>query len=293
MKKAKAKAKAKAGAGGRNDGTPRRHQGGHRNARGRTARRAPGRAEKDKKKRTRRAAARRSAPPLMTKAVPSTGERLAAVGVGHQQLQPDDGGRTRRAARSARGPHGRGCLGHRHGAGVPPVRRSRSASCWPTSAIASRRSSPPRSRRADGNLAKGVAMIEESRRRLRTDVLDLVQIHSLNGVDVLFPHLYRAQAERARSAMSASPRRAAVAARCDGRAHQLAADRFHPGGLLARQSRGGGRGAAGGAREARRRADQPALRRAARWQPVLARRAARICRNGRRRSTRAAGARCS
>ena len=33
-------------------------------------------------------------------------------------------------------------------------------------------------------------MIEESKRRLKTDVLDLVQIHSLNGVDVLFPHLF-------------------------------------------------------------------------------------------------------
>ena len=33
-------------------------------------------------------------------------------------------------------------------------------------------------------------MIEESKRRLRTDVLDLVQIHSLRGVDVLFQHLY-------------------------------------------------------------------------------------------------------
>jgi aryl-alcohol dehydrogenase-like predicted oxidoreductase len=32
-------------------------------------------------------------------------------------------------------------------------------------------------------------MIRESMRRLKTDVLDLVQIHSLNGVDVLFPHL--------------------------------------------------------------------------------------------------------
>ena len=42
----------------------------------------------------------------------------------------------------------------------------------------------------NGNLAQGVAMIEESKRRLKTDVLDLVQIHSLNGVDVLFPHLF-------------------------------------------------------------------------------------------------------
>ena len=42
----------------------------------------------------------------------------------------------------------------------------------------------------EGDLAKGIAMIEESKRRLKTDVLDLVQIHSLNGVEVLFPHLF-------------------------------------------------------------------------------------------------------
>ena len=42
----------------------------------------------------------------------------------------------------------------------------------------------------EGDLAKGIAMIEESKRRLKTNVLDLVQIHSLNGVDVLFPHLF-------------------------------------------------------------------------------------------------------
>ena len=36
--------------------------------------------------------------PLMTKAVPSTGERLAAVGVGTNNYSPDDGGRARRAS---------------------------------------------------------------------------------------------------------------------------------------------------------------------------------------------------
>ena len=41
-----------------------------------------------------------------------------------------------------------------------------------------------------GDLAQGIAMIEESRRRLKTDLIDLLQIHSLNGVDVLFPHLH-------------------------------------------------------------------------------------------------------
>jgi aryl-alcohol dehydrogenase-like predicted oxidoreductase len=41
----------------------------------------------------------------------------------------------------------------------------------------------------EDDLAKGIAMVEESRRRLKTDVIDLLQIHSLNGVNVLFPHL--------------------------------------------------------------------------------------------------------
>jgi aryl-alcohol dehydrogenase-like predicted oxidoreductase len=41
----------------------------------------------------------------------------------------------------------------------------------------------------EGDLAKGIAMIEESKRRLKTDVIDLLQIHSLNGVDKLFPHM--------------------------------------------------------------------------------------------------------
>jgi aryl-alcohol dehydrogenase-like predicted oxidoreductase len=41
----------------------------------------------------------------------------------------------------------------------------------------------------EDDLAKGIAMIQESKRRLKTDVLDLLQIHSLNGVKVLFPHM--------------------------------------------------------------------------------------------------------
>ena len=52
-------------------------------------------------------------------------------------------------------------------------------------------------------------MIEESNRRLKTDVLDLVQIHSLNGVDVLFPHLFDLK-KKGRSATSASRPRAAA-----------------------------------------------------------------------------------
>ena len=77
-------------------------------------------------------------------------------------------------------------------------------------------------------------MIEESKRRLKTDVLDLVQIHSLNGVDVLFPHLFelkkKGQIRYVGITTSSGSQHDA-----DGRAHQLAAARLHPGGLFARR----------------------------------------------------------
>ena len=45
----------------------------------------------------------------------------------------------------------------------------------------------------DGDLAKGRAMLEESFRRLRTPRIDLVQVHNLDGVDVLMPVLREAK----------------------------------------------------------------------------------------------------
>src|SRR5207253_1313655 len=47
----------------------------------------------------------------------------------------------------------------------------------------------------DGSLQRGIEMIEASFRKLRTDVIDLLQIHSLNGIDVLFPHLNELKAK--------------------------------------------------------------------------------------------------
>ena len=84
----------------------------------------------------------------------------------------------------------------------------------------------------EGDLAKGIAMIEESKRRLKTNVLDLVQIHSLNGVEVLFPHLFelkrKGQMRYVGITTSSSSQHDA-----DGRAHQFAAARLHAGGLFA------------------------------------------------------------
>ena len=130
-----------------------------------------------------------SYPPLTTKAVPSTGERLAVIGVGTNNYSP-----TSAEERSAR----REVLAALTAAGAsvidtaPAYRQSEETIGDLLADIGNRKSAFIATKvTADkGNLAQGVAMLEESKRRLKTDVLDLVQIHSLNGVDVLFPHLF-------------------------------------------------------------------------------------------------------
>ena len=124
----------------------------------------------------------------MTKPVPSTGERLAVIGVGTNNYSP-----TTPEERAAR----REVLAGLTAAGAsvidtaPAYRQSEEVIGDLLADIGNRKQAFIATKvTADkGNLAAGVAMIEESKRRLKTDVLDLVQIHSLNGVEVLFPHL--------------------------------------------------------------------------------------------------------
>ena len=124
----------------------------------------------------------------MTKAVPSTGERLAVIGVGTNNYSP-----TTPEERAAR----REVLAGLTAAGAsvidtaPAYRQSEEVIGELLADIGNRKQAfiATKVTADNGNLAQGVAMIEESKRRLKTDVLDLVQIHSLNGVDVLFPHL--------------------------------------------------------------------------------------------------------
>ncbi len=47
-----------------------------------------------------------------------------------------------------------------------------------------------------GDLAAGTAMLEESFRRLKTDRLELMQVHSLNGTDVLMPTLVKMKEQK-------------------------------------------------------------------------------------------------
>jgi aryl-alcohol dehydrogenase-like predicted oxidoreductase len=129
------------------------------------------------------------AAPLVTKAVPSTGERLAVIGVGTNNYSP-----TTPEERAAR----REVLAGLTGAGAsvldtaPAYRQSEEVIGDLLADIGNRKQAfiATKVTADNGNLAQGVAMIEESKRRLKTDLLDLVQIHSLNGVDVLFPHLF-------------------------------------------------------------------------------------------------------
>jgi aryl-alcohol dehydrogenase-like predicted oxidoreductase len=132
----------------------------------------------------------RAAPgPLATKAVPSTGERLAVIGLGTNNYSP-----TTAEERSARREVVAALT--RAGASVidtaPAYRQSEETLGELLADIGNRKQAfvATKVTADNGNLAQGVAMIEESKRRLKTDVLDLVQIHSLNGVDVLFPHLF-------------------------------------------------------------------------------------------------------
>jgi len=143
----------------------------------------------DKDKKDKKPEPRPPAAPLNTKAIPSTGERLAVVGLGTNNYSP-----TTPEERAARREVVAGLTAA--GASVidtaPAYRQSEETLGELIADIGNRKQAfiATKVTADNGNLAQGVAMIEESKRRLKTDVLDLVQIHSLNGVDVLFPHLF-------------------------------------------------------------------------------------------------------
>jgi aryl-alcohol dehydrogenase-like predicted oxidoreductase len=128
------------------------------------------------------------AAPLLTKAIPSTGERLAALGVGTNNYSP-----TTAEERASR----REVLANLTAAGAsvidtaPAYGQSEQTIGELLADIGNRKQAfvATKVSAREGRLEEGVAMIEESKRRLKTDVLDLVQIHNLAGVDVLFPHL--------------------------------------------------------------------------------------------------------
>ena len=225
--------------------------------------------------------------------MPSTGERLAVIGVGTNNYSP-----TTPEERAAR----REVLAGLTAAGAsvidtaPAYRQSEEVIGELLADIGNRKQAfvATKVTADNGNLAQGVAMIEESKRRLKTDVLDLVQIHSLNGVDVLFPHLFdlkkKGQIRYVGITTSSGAQHAAMTELINSQpidfvqvdyslANRAAADSVLPAALAKR---------VGGA-------DQPAFRWAsAREQPVLAREGRGSARlGGRNRCARAGARSCS
>ncbi len=132
---------------------------------------------------------------LLTRAIPATGERVAAMGVGTNNYSP-----TTPEEREARRAVLKGLTDA--GASVidtaPGYRQSEETIGELLGSIGNRNKAfiATKVTAASGKVEEGAAMIAESQRRLKTDVLDLVQIHSLRGVDVLFPLLADLKAKK-------------------------------------------------------------------------------------------------
>jgi aryl-alcohol dehydrogenase-like predicted oxidoreductase len=125
---------------------------------------------------------------INTRAIPSTGERLPVVGLGTNNYSPATP--EERAARLAVVEQ----LPQLGGAVIdtaPAYRQSETVLGELMAEIGNRERIFLASKvtAADGDRAKGVAMLEESFRRLRTGRIDLMQVHNLMGVDVMLPVL--------------------------------------------------------------------------------------------------------
>lgn len=125
---------------------------------------------------------------INTRAIPSTGERLPVVGLGTNNYSPATP--EERAARLAvveQLPQ----LGGTVIDTAPAYRQSESVLGELMAEIGNRERIflATKVTAADGDRAGGVAMLEESFRRLRTGRIDLMQVHNLVGVDEMMPVL--------------------------------------------------------------------------------------------------------
>jgi aryl-alcohol dehydrogenase-like predicted oxidoreductase len=132
---------------------------------------------------------------LLRRAIPSSGERLPVIGVGTNNYSP-----TTPEERAAR----RAVLARLTAAGAsvidtaPAYRESERTIGELLAEIGNRESVflATKVTAQSGERAEGIAMLEESQRRLRSEVLDLVQVHNLMGARVMLPVLRDWQAQR-------------------------------------------------------------------------------------------------
>jgi aryl-alcohol dehydrogenase-like predicted oxidoreductase len=133
--------------------------------------------------------------PLLTKAIPSSGEALPVVGVGTNSYgvsAPDDLAARREVLR--RMPQ----LGGRVVDTAPAYGLSEAVIGDLVSQLGNRQQLflATKVTVRNGDLAAGKAMLEESFKRLRTDKIDLIQVHSLQGTDEIIPVLLEMKAAK-------------------------------------------------------------------------------------------------
>lgn len=125
---------------------------------------------------------------LLTRPIPISGERLPLVGLGTNNYSPttETERADRRAVLAALTAQGASVIDT-----APAYRESEATLGSLMSEIGNRRRIflATKVTAASGTRDEGVAMLEESMRRLRTDVLDLVQVHNLVGAEILLPML--------------------------------------------------------------------------------------------------------
>ena len=133
--------------------------------------------------------ARDEAPaPLLTRAIPSSGERLPVIGVGTNRYNPtNDAERASRKAVLA----GLAAAGAKLIDTAPSYGESEQVIGELLAELGDRprRFLATKVTARGGTRDEGLAMLAASRRRLRSDLLDLVQVHNLSGTAVLLPLL--------------------------------------------------------------------------------------------------------
>lgn len=125
---------------------------------------------------------------LITRPIPSSGERIPVIGLGTNNYSVTDAQElaTRREVLE-RMPELGGTLIDT----APAYRRSEEVIGKLLAQIGNRERFflATKATASDGDVAAGKAMIEESFRRLRTERIELIQVHSLIGLDALMPVL--------------------------------------------------------------------------------------------------------
>jgi aryl-alcohol dehydrogenase-like predicted oxidoreductase len=129
-----------------------------------------------------------SALPLITKAIPATGERLPAIGLGTDKFQSDE--RVAIQAEIQRMQQLGGSVidtAASYGDSETLIGEALAGGGRERMFLASKLTISGRGFRGDG--VGGQASFERSLMRLRTTKIDLLQIHNLDGVDALLPQL--------------------------------------------------------------------------------------------------------